>query len=232
MRGGLAAWWRLGVCACLSHLIRLRLHYEALAVEKYGHIACRTRGNILGSVAHAHRKKLNVKLVLPNAVKDILKSPRDEISPAKLELLCAAIRHEVEGQTLVHLHTRLEIECLAKSVENCTTGCADEVGEIDESMARVAPAGARVMVDVPGHFPLEARRNVVAGLVRSMQEGDAVLIKMRPMNTKLKPPLDAFARELMRQPYRPFRGLAGNRPIEEMRDRLLLCPHLGLAWCA
>ena len=50
-----------------------------------------------------------------------------------------------------------------------------------------------------------------------MQEGDAVLVKMRPMNTKRKPPLDSFARELMRQPYRTYRGLAGDKEIEEMR---------------
>ena len=203
-----------------------RLHYEALAIEKYGRNAPRARTSILGCVAHAHRKKLNQKLVLPDSVKDILRCPRDETNPAKLELLCNAVRNEVEGQTLIHLRTEEMIECLAKSVENCTTGCADEVGEIDKAMQ--VPPGARVMVDAPGHLPLDARRAAVAGLLRSMQEGDAVLIKTRPMNTKRKPPLDTFARELMRLPHRTFRGLAGDRQIEEMRDRLLLCPRLGL----
>ena len=49
------------------------LHYEDLAKKK--------SKKIYGSVAYAHRKALNQKLVLPQRVNDIMKSSRDEVSP-------------------------------------------------------------------------------------------------------------------------------------------------------
>ena len=208
----------------------LRLHYDALAAEKYGYqapVVRRVPGSVLGCVAHAHRKALNQKLVLPDEVKAIFRCPRDEINPAKLELLVAAVRHEVEGQTLVYLRTEDDIKSLAKAVESCTSPCADEVGEA----AAEIPAGARPLVEVPADLTLDARRKTVAGLVRSMQAGDPVLVKMRPLETKRKPPLDAFARELMLQPHRSLRELTGKRQVEEMRDRLLLCLYLKLLRC-
>ena len=116
---------------------------------------------MLGCVAHAHRKKLNQKLILPSGVKDIFRCPRDETNPAKLELLCTEVRHEVEGHALVHLRTRDMIEFLAKSVEICATGCVDEVGERSEPQEQVVPAGARLMVDAPAHLPLKVRRTTV-----------------------------------------------------------------------
>ena len=160
--------------------------------------------------------------MLPDDVEAIFRCPRDEINPAKLELLVAVVRHEVEGQTLVYLRTEKEIAILAKAVANCTSMCADEVGEA----AADIPAGARLLVEVPGDLCLDARRKAVAGLVGSMQAGDPLLVKMRPLETKRQPPLDAFARELMRQPHRSLHELTGKRQIEEMRDRLLLCLHL------
>ena len=60
-----------------------------------------------------------------------------------------------------------------------------------------------------------------------MQEGEPLLVKMRPMGTSRQPPLDAFARELMRDTNRMTRDLAGERPLEEIRDRPSLSFH---AW--
>ena len=133
---------------------------------------------------------------------------------AKLDLLCAAVRREVEGETLVYLRTEAEIQRLAKSVEDCRgTEFADEVGDD----AGCVPAGARLAVDVTE--PLPEGRRAVAELIRTMQEGEPLLVKMRPMGTSRQPPLDAFARELMRDTTRMTQELAGKRPLEEIRDR-------------
>jgi hypothetical protein len=186
-------------------------------------------------VAYAHRKQLNQKLVLPDSVKEILRCPRDEVSPAKLELLCGAVRREIEGETVVFLRTERDIASLAAAVEGCrSVEFADEVGKD----ATAIPEGARVSVGVDESLPHNARRLAVAALVRSMHEGDPVCVKLRPLRTSRQPLLDTFARELMRprepppdtsarelmrRPYKTFCELAGKRPIEEMRDRLLLC---------
>jgi hypothetical protein len=201
---------------------RLRLHYDALTAGKYAQRAPGRRapasGSVLGCVAHAHRKQLNEKLVLPNSVKDIFRCPRDEINPAKLELLCAAVRSEIEGEVLVYLRTENDIESLAGAVENSISKVfADEVGK----GCAVIPEGSRIWVEVPDGLDLLAKRSAVAGLVRTLQEGEAVRVKLRPLGTNRAPPLDTFARELMRE--LPFSALAKGKPIEEMRDRLLLC---------
>ncbi len=110
--------------------------------------------------------------------------PRDEVNVAKLDLLCAAVRREVEGETLVYLRTEAEIQRLAKSVEDCRgTKFADEVGDD----AGCVPAGARLAVDVTE--PLPEGRRAVAELRRTMQEGEPLLVKMRPMGTSRQPPL-------------------------------------------
>ncbi len=67
--------------------------------------------------------------------------------------------------------------------------------------------------------PLPEGRRAVAELIRTMQEGEPLLVKMRPMGTSRQPPLDAFARELMRDTNRMTQELAGKRPLEEIRDR-------------
>ena len=64
-------------------LTLLELHYEDVAKKK--------SKKIYGSVAYAQRKSLNQKLVLPQRVKDIMRSSRDEVSPSKMELLLHAV---------------------------------------------------------------------------------------------------------------------------------------------
>ena len=200
---------------------RPRLHYDEILAEKHSQktpAQRRVPGSVLHCVAYAHRKQLNQKIVLPDSVKEILRCPRDETSPAKMELLCAAVRREIEGETVVYLRTDNDIESLAAAVECCKSDFADEVGKD----AAAIPKGARVSVGVDEGLPLQSRRCQVAALVRSMREGDPVCVKLRPLGTSREPPLDTFARELMIRPYRSFCELAGKRPIEEMRDRLLL----------
>ena len=72
-------------------------------------------------------------------------------------------------------------------------------------------------------LPLKERRLKAAELVRSFDEGQAVHVKMRPLNTRRRPPLDAFARDLMHAPDK--KEFFGDN-VEEARDRLLLAPGL------
>ena len=202
-----------------------RLHYDEILAEKHSQKTPvrRVVGSVLSYAAYTHRKQLNQKLVLPDSVKEILRCPRDEVSPAKMELLCVAVRREIEGEAVVYLRTDEDIESLAAAVETCcSTDFADEVGKDTAAI----PKGARISVEVDEGLPLQKRRCAIAALVGSMREGDPVRAMLRPLGTSREPPLDTFARELMRRPYRKFGELAGRRQIEEieeMRDRLLLC---------
>ena len=144
--------------------------------------------------------------------------PRDEVIESKLDQLCVAVRREVEGETVVYL-TEKAIAELADAIEKSSHAkFADEVGK---DVAGI-PAGARVLVEVDEKLPILEGRRLVGELIRSMQEGDPLRVKMRPMGTSREPPLDSFARELMKEPLRRTRALAGKRSLEEMRDRPLL----------
>ena len=184
------------------------------------------RGNVINCVAFAHRKKLNQKLVLPDRVKEILRRPQDEVNATKLQLLAAAVRQEIEAVTCVYLATSTEIEDLAVAVERCETESADEVGPYDPEVPKERqkiPLGARLIIKVDMTLPLKERRLKAAELVRSFDEGQAVHVKMRPLNTRRRPPLDTFARDLMHAPDKNVEEFFGDN-VEEARDRLLLAP--------
>ena len=53
---------------------------------------------------------------------------QDELNPAKLELLCAAVRQEIEAETIEYLTSEQEIEYLAQAVETGRKRFVDEVG--------------------------------------------------------------------------------------------------------
>ncbi len=144
--------------------------------------------------------------------------PRDEVVEAKLDQLCVAVRREVEGETVVYLREETIAQLADAIKHSCHEKFADEVGE---DVAGI-PAGARVLVDVDEALPILEGRRLVEEIIRSMQEGDPLRVKMRPMGASREPPLDSFARELMKEPPRRTRTLAGKRSLEEMRDRPLL----------
>ena len=200
-----------------------------MAAERHAKKA-RGLGSVINCVAFAHRKKLNQKLVLPDRVKEILRRPQDEVKKSKLQELAAAVRQEIEAVTCVYLVTSSEIEDLAVAVERCETESADEVGPYDPEVPKERqkiPIGARLMIKVDMTLPLKERRLKAAELVRSFDEGQAVHVKMRPLNTGRRPPLDTFARDLMHAPEKIVQDFV-NGDVAEARDRLLLAP--GLAY--
>ena len=195
-------------------LTLLELHYEDLNKNKQK----KRSKAIFGSIAYAHRKQLNQKLVLPQRVKQILRCAKDEVSLTKLEFLLQAVRSEMEGQTTVYMTSQEEVEQLARAIENCDTKVCDEVGP---GGGRI-PEGARLVVEVQG-TSLATRREHVAELVRSLEIGTPLDVKMRPFNTARKPPLDPFGRALLKNPEMTVRELLADGTIEEIRDKLLLC---------
>jgi len=106
----------------------LELHYEDVCVEKHENRQKRGSGVVIGSVAYAHRRKLNQRLVIPPRIKGILRSPKDETNVNKLNQLLQAIRAEIEGEREFHMTTTEQIHALAESIQSCTSRrFADEV---------------------------------------------------------------------------------------------------------
>ena len=167
---------------------------------------------VLTTVAQAYRSKLCQRLVLPKAVKDILRRPGDEDALGKLEELRKAIGREVEGGELVFLATQEEADALAMVIENCEhSRFVDEVGPGSK-----VPAGARVLVDGA------ATKADVAKTVRGLAN-TYVHSLMRPFGTRRAPLVDAFCRRMVG--HQTAEELAHDMGIskEKLLDNMLLC---------
>ena len=190
----------------------LELHYEDVNTEKH-----KRSKTIFGSVAFAHRKKLNQKLILPARVKEIMRGPRDEVSIPKLELLMNAIRQEIEAETIIYLTSETEIEEIARAIETCKS--KQFYDEVDQGSR--LPKGCRLMIEAE-ESTLVKSRTKVADIIRSLEVGQSLKVKLRPIGTCRQPPLETFARNLMKVPYKTVREFIQECSIEELRDKLLL----------
>ena len=145
---------------------------------------------------------------------------QDELNPAKLELLCAAVRQEIEAETIEYLTSEQEIEYLAHAGETGRKSFVDEVGlySSDEAkaLAQKIPQGSRLMISIS----TGATRWDVAELVRSMEPGQPIRMKKRPMTKSRTPSLDAFSKALMGN--KTLQQFLEKLTHEEVRDRLLL----------
>ena len=145
---------------------------------------------------------------------------QDELNPAKLELLCAAVRQEIEAETIEYLTSEQEIEYLAQAVETGRKSFVDEVGlyssEGEKALAQRIPQGSRLMISLS----TGATRLDVAELVRSMEPGQPIRLKKRPMTTSRTPSLDGFSKALMGN--KTLQEFLEKLTHEEVRDKLLL----------
>ncbi len=179
-------------------------------------------------MAYAHRKHLNQKLALPRRVKDILRRPADEENWDKLKLLCEAVRCEIERVEDVFLNGEEDIEKLARAVEACTSEIfGDEVGPGFSPI----PAGSRLQLvdESASDISVQGRRAQAATLVRSLQVGTPVSVKLRPMGTARAPPLHPFGKALMKttptkagRVFRKLEKVAQDKTLQEVRDLLLV----------
>ena len=192
-------------------LTLLELHYEDVSTEKH-----KRSTTIFGPAAIAHRKKLNQKLILPARVKEIMQCPKDETNIRKLDLLLNAIRREIEGEISIYLISEDDVDEIARAIAQCESQFYDEVG----SGSRI-PKGSRLIIEAQSSNVKTSRKKVTE-ILRSLEVGQTIQVKTRPLGTSRQPPLDTFGREIMRTPYKTTRQLMRDDTIEEIRDKLLL----------
>ena len=130
------------------------------------------------------------------------------------------MRQEIEAETIEYLTSEQEIEYLAQAVETGRKSFVDEVGlyssEGEKALAQRIPQGSRLMISLS----TGATRWDVAELVRSMEPGQPIRLKKRPMTTSRTPSLDAFSKALMGN--KNLQQFLEKLTHEEVRDRLLL----------
>ena len=160
-------------------------------------------------------------------MKEILRKPSDEVRWDKLKLLCEVVRVEIEREEDVFLNSEDDIEKLAAAVEACQSEYyGDEVGLGFKSV----PEGSRLQLGMyEKGASVQNVRLQTAALVRSVQVGNAISVKMRPMGTIRRPPLDAFGNKLMERvarrkesPFLSLERIADGRSASAMRDFILV----------
>jgi len=110
-------------------LTLLELHYEDVSNDRH-----KRSKTIFGSVAFAHRRHLNQKLVSPAKVKAIMRCSKDEVSMPKLELLLNAIRQEIEAETTIYFTSEQEVEQIANAIERCKSKEFYDEGDVPKPM--------------------------------------------------------------------------------------------------
>lgn len=167
---------------------------------------------------------MNQRLVLPRRVKEILRKPSDEERWEKLDLLCDAVRAEIERVEDVYLNSEEDIEKLARAVEASRSHkFGNEVGPGFKPI----PEGSRLALRDDDVSVGPESRALVASHVRALEVGRALNVKLRPMGSVREPPLDPFGKELMQKnkadAFVTAREIAaGKHTVQEMRDLLLV----------
>ena len=128
-----------------------------------------------------------------------------------------AIRREIEAERTIYLTSEDEIEEIARAVEKCKS--KHFYDEVDEGSR--LPKGCRLMIEAE-ESTIAKSRIKVADIIRSLEVGQNLIVKFRPLKTCRQPPLDTFARSLMNIPYKTVREFIQECSIEELRDKLLL----------
>ena len=84
-------------------------------------------------------------------------------------------------------------------------------------------AGSRVMIEFEKTRSVKKDRKIVAELVLSMEIGQTIIIKTRPIGTSREAPLDALGKDLVAsKDIQDLRDNYWDVAVEDMRDRFLL----------
>jgi len=172
------------------------LHYDELHYEKYKKLdrLPRRAGDycIFQSVANAHRKKLCIKMTLPQEVKCIFRRTVDEQRWEKLECLKPVIAKEIQAETSLEIENEQDAEALANAIAR-SSGYYDEVGPGYDKL----PAGCRVLIDVERDASPQTMRDRVVEQVRASAFG-RLRVLMRPLHSSRRPPLlDEMGRKIL-----------------------------------
>jgi hypothetical protein len=199
----------------------LELHYDSVHLEEWRRDdakaerrapARKSEHVVFRACQTVQIRKLNQRLQLPGAVREILRRPADEVCWDTLERLRVAVVAELLGEGELEV-TQREADALAQGLAECALDAfPDEVGP----RCSVLPEGARVLLPLPTGG-LEELRAQAAELVRGSER---VRYQLRPLGTVREPPLSKTARTLV-ESGSSLRELADRSP-EEWLDELLL----------
>ncbi len=121
---------------CLDEMkTLLELHYDTV---------CRKKGKkdrefkVFASAAKAYQRRLNVRLVLPQNIKDVLRSLADE---NRLEPFRQVLKRVIQGAETIYIYSETEAEAIARAVES---GPPNEHG-VEVGEGSKIPAGAHIL---------------------------------------------------------------------------------------
>eukprot|EP00973_Karenia_brevis_P096384 12431531-Karenia_brevis.AAC.1 len=207
----------------------LELHYDNVHLERWMQKdnqkrapARKGKHKVFASVAYAHRKKLNQRLVLPRQVKEILQEPEDEERWEKLEKLRHCIVCVVQEETVIEC-TMDEKKRIINAIKNCKSNFPNELGA-----GCKLPEGARIQIEWPISDDSSIERAaVIAAIENQNEEEDATILNvfMRPFFTDRGPPMDDMCKAM--SSTTSMKDIAKHWPkgeltIGETLDRMLL----------
>ena len=205
----------------------LELHYDEVHFSQWhathgaGQRPAERKGThkVFGGAARAHRLRLNQRLELPPAVKEIFKKPEDEFRWEALDALRAQIIFEAEGHTTCILQSEDVIDRLADIIQTGTGKHVEEVGDVIASGHRIKKH-MWLRAPEPLKGGLGKKRTALAKSIRNMCPGASIGLVTRPWRSKRRMSLDRLGKALFGP--RTLREIAGALSIEELLDRMLL----------
>ena len=210
------------------------MHYDDIHTEKYRERTAKTlptrkaEHKVFKKAISLHRKRLCQRIDLPDGVRAVLRTPDDEESWPRLEMLRGAIARSILGERNIEVIDE-EMACsIADALERsrpgrCVKAFVDEVGP----GSPYVPEGSRILIAVKGgssRMTFAERRSAIATAVRRMV-GKTLPVHTRPVGTIRTPPMDDFAMALLRKDLTLQKAAAeeGLKTKAATLDRMLLC---------
>ncbi len=166
------------------------------------------------SASKAYQRRLNVRLVLPQSVKDVLRSPADE---PRLERFRTVLRQVIQGADTFFIQCKDEANAIANAVEN---GPLNKHG-VELGEGSKIPAGAQIICDDIKRKD-SARVRIIVSLRGSGVHKLDVLT--RPKHSTKRPALvDDFGRALLGDDSMDDVAKAFGLSTAAAFDRMLLC---------
>ena len=182
---------------------------------------------VFQKAVNCYRKRLCQRIELPDHIKQIVRSPEDEESWPRLEMLRRGVARCILGERTIEL-TKESASEIADAMERQrprrgVKSFTDEVGP----GCRYFPEGSRVLVTTKGPptKTVAEERSALAGAVRKLV-GRSIPVHTRPLNTIRSPPVDEYAKLLLRERSRSsLEDVAKEQNLTKQAalDRLLLC---------
>ena len=189
----------------------LEIHYDDLHFEKYLRKTQEQNGRerkerkkresdfkVFKSIVLAFKRKLCQRIELPEEIKDLLRSPKDELNWATLERLRASTLLVVQGVRRSTLDTEEERRDLAAAISSATDETHWNI--IGSGVEWIQP-GSWLHLDqdqadyINQEIPKVQRRDFLAQKIAISDQGLQIQVLTRPLlSESLAPPHDQFAK--------------------------------------